>query len=48
LNITVHGLLAGGAKTIFHQPLAPKAMIAPRVGDCKGFNKFQQSGIYLA
>jgi hypothetical protein len=45
LNTTADALLTSGM--MFHQPLAFKEMIAFSVGNCKCFNKFDQSGIYF-
>jgi hypothetical protein len=41
-------LLAGGIKMILHQPLALTKMIAPSVGNCKCFDKLDQSEIYFS
>ncbi|WP_283806572.1 hypothetical protein [Bradyrhizobium sp. NAS96.2] len=40
MNTTADAFLAGGVNMSFHQPLILEEMIAPRIGDCKGFNEF--------
>jgi len=40
--------LTDGIKMISRQPRALNEMIAPRVGNCKCFNKFDQGRIYFA
>ncbi|MGY3076037.1 hypothetical protein ACVWZZ_002408 [Bradyrhizobium sp. LM6.10] len=45
MNTTADAFLAGGINMNLHQPLILEEMIAPCIGDCKGFNKFQQSTI---
>ncbi|MGY3487614.1 hypothetical protein ACVW1C_005497 [Bradyrhizobium sp. USDA 4011] len=46
MNTTADAFLAGGVNMSFHQPLILEEMIAPRIGDCKGFNEFDQGTIY--
>jgi hypothetical protein len=45
LITTADAFFAGGISMSFHKPLILEEMIAPRIGDCKGFNNFDQVGI---
>ncbi|OAF06673.1 hypothetical protein AYJ54_19315 [Bradyrhizobium centrolobii] len=47
MTTTADAFLAGGVNMSFHQPLGLEEMIAPRIGDCKGFNKFDKGRIYF-
>ena len=47
LTTTAEAFLTGCVNMGCDQPLIFEEMIAPRIGDCKGFDKFDQSRIYV-